>query len=323
MNSTINKSSGVREVSRTQSFVLLEFLRKACTGTEIELWADFEKEITQNNRFFPAAESVCEALDFCSKKAVYTLRKSEKTIFRARLIRSIDELPLYPQIIAYYSNWKFSQNSMEEQLFEQISKRLLEQIFGKESLEEPGFWGFDSEGSDAPPNNKALSGRINPMGMSYLYASEDPHTAIVEARPTIEQMVSVAEIELKKDLKLFDFCADLADCDNNESQKKMFAEIARRLSVPNYVGDTGYYATQYISQYIKKLKDTFDGIRFRSALHKGGVNIVLFDTTKDDEMKEPLNYVIKNSSVYVVNSITVSAKKVLPIRRRQYKKRDC
>ena len=176
------------------------------------------------------------------------------------------------------------------------------------------FWGFDAKGSDAPSSDKASAGRINPVGISYLYAAEDAHTAIVETRPAIEQMVSVSEIEVKKDLKLFDFCADLSTEENTDSQAtKIFIAIAKHLSIPNYVGDIGYLATQYVSAYIKNMEIGFDGIRFGSSLHKGGVNIVLFDTSKDDNANKPENYVVKNSVVHFVEGITVTEKRVFPV----------
>jgi len=224
-----------------------------------------------------------------------------KKIFRARLIESIDELPKHTQLVVYLSIDDVS-----------LQTPPVEQLLNNETWKESPIWGFDAEGSDAPPNDKTPNGRINPVGMSYLYTSEDPHTAIVEVRPTIEQMVSVAEVEIKKDLKIFDFCINPTDGDIADGQRGIFEEIARHLSMPNHMGGSGYYATQYISQYIKKLRGSFDGIRFRSSLHKCGVNIVLFDTTKDEETKEPRNYVIKNSSVHYVDNITISESKVLP-----------
>lgn len=287
-------------------FLFLILLKESSKEKELKIWDKFENEIAHNNRFFPEAKCICEALDFYSKRAVYTLRKGEKTIFRARLIKSMEKLPLPTQVVAYFASneWSdFLQNTDEQTNDTKLSNEL-------ESCTE--FWGFDSEGSDAPPTDKASAGRINPAGISYLYATEDPHTAVVEARPALGQIVSIAEIETKKDLKLFDFCIHLVDGDNIEEHKGMFEEIARRLSMPNHVGNVGYYATQYVSQYIKKLKDSFDGIRFQSSLHKGGVNIVLFDTTKDEETKEPRNYVIKNSSIHYVDNITISERKILP-----------
>ena len=43
-----------------------------------------------------------------------------------------------------------------------------------------------------------------------------------------------------------------------------------------YNGDaTKYLPTQYIAEHIKNMG--FDGLRFRSSLHKKGINIVLFN----------------------------------------------
>ncbi|MCL2172762.1 MAG: RES family NAD+ phosphorylase [Candidatus Bathyarchaeota archaeon] len=265
---------------------------------EINIWDAFEKEIA-HNRFFPETGGICDALNFYSEKAVYTLQKG-KTIFRARLIKSMEELPSYEQISKYYFyNWDDSWQKCSDG-----------PVKDEELSNESGFWGFDAVGSDAPPTDKASAGRINPAGISYLYAAEDSHTAIVEVRPTIKQRVSVAKIEIKKDLLLFDFCADLADSDSTGNQKELFCETARRLSMPNYVGDTGYYATQYIAQYIKKLKGSFDGIRFQSSLCNGK-NIVLFDTAKDDQTKKPQNYDIKNSHIHYIDNIIISEKEEL------------
>jgi hypothetical protein len=60
------------------------------------------------------------------------------------------------------------------------------------------------------------------------------------------------------------------------------------------------------------MKQGFDGIRFASSLHKEGVNIVLFDTSKNNEINEPMNYKIKNSSVHFVYDITISERKCFP-----------
>ena len=45
------------------------------------------------------------------------------------------------------------------------------------------FWGYDEKGSDAPPKGTASPGRINPDGISYLYAANDIQTAVLEVRP--------------------------------------------------------------------------------------------------------------------------------------------
>ncbi|MDR0294684.1 MAG: RES family NAD+ phosphorylase [Prevotellaceae bacterium] len=266
---------------------------------DAEIWEEFKSEISHNNRFFPKSKSICESLEFFSRQAVYTLPMGT-SVFRARLIKSANELPQQTQSAFDLFEKCFIMEKRDDELIAKIESS-------------NGFWGFDVAGSDAPPRDQVPAGRINPAGISYLYVAEEAHTAIVEARPSIKQMVSVAEIEIKKDLRLFDFCATLPDAENPESQmQKIFSVIAGQLSMPNYVGDTGYLATQYVSEYIKNLKDGFDGIRFSSSLHEGGFNIVLFDTSRDSETSEPRNYVVKNSSIHIVNGITIAEDRFFP-----------
>jgi hypothetical protein len=189
---------------------------------ESKIWEDFENDILQNNRYFPKAKIICETLDFYSQKAVYKLQK-DKSIYRARLVKSDNELPEQTKEIA-------------ESIF--TLQAPFDSLPEKSDFLNP-FWGFDMIDSDAPPSDKTSVGRINPLGISYLYAAEDARTALVETRPTIEQMVSVAEIEIKKDLKLFDFCANFSE-GNDRQEPKIFRIIARYLSMPNYTGDVGY-----------------------------------------------------------------------------------
>lgn len=44
---------------------------------------------------------------------------------------------------------------------------------------------FEEKEIAAPPNHLAKSGRLNPSGMSYLYAANDQATAIAETRPSV------------------------------------------------------------------------------------------------------------------------------------------
>ena len=81
-----------------------------------------------------------------------------------------------------------------------------------------------------------------------------------------------------------------------------------KFSEPNHNGDSGYYPTQYISELLKK---KFDGIRYRSSLHAGGMNIALFNTKKDESGK-PLNYKIKNSAIHIVKGISIDQERLLP-----------
>ena len=58
----------------------------------------------------------------------------------------------------------------------------------------------------------------------------------------------------------------------------MFNEIRQRFSEPNTGDAFRYLPTQYLSELIKQMG--FDGLRFRSSLKNGGINVVLFDDIK-------------------------------------------
>ena len=55
-----------------------------------------------------------------------------------------------------------------------------------------------------PPIRKAVPGRANPKGISYLYLASDIDTAISEIRPTFNDFITVAEFECTNDLNLID-----------------------------------------------------------------------------------------------------------------------
>jgi len=142
------------------------------------------------------------------------------------------------------------------------------------------FKGFKADDSGAPPANIGSAGRINPERIRYLYLAEDPETAIYEVRPTIGQHVSVAFFKTVDEVKIYDLARVNKPQEGEESENDyaLFDIIQQRFSEPN-TGDTfRYLPTQYLSELIKQMG--FDGLRFKSSLKKGGINVVLFDDKK-------------------------------------------
>lgn len=178
----------------------------------------------------------------------------------------------------------------------------------------PDWWGYNAKESDAPAKGQSNAGRINPNGISYLYAADNLKTATLEVRPVISQFVSIAEVEILEDIKLFDFTTNysIENAPKYADQSMDLTVLGEFFSQPNYSGETGYLATQYISEYIKHLKSKdgkhiFDGLCYKSSLDSDGLNYVLFNVDEDRK------YVINNSLVAQVMDLLGNIEVQLPL----------
>ncbi|OON93076.1 MAG: hypothetical protein ATN31_07120 [Candidatus Epulonipiscioides saccharophilum] len=163
------------------------------------------------------------------------------------------------------------------------------------------FQGFDAKGSTAPPSEFATSQRLSPKQTSYLYVAQNIETAISEIRPTIGELVSVAEGITTKSLKIL----DLSNIEFNKDKRTLCDVIAFKLQVPKYNKDSDerYFPTQVISQYVHQ-ELNFDGIKYRSSLNKSGINFVIFN---------PDNVEFINSKIYALHNIHIEVKQLADI----------
>jgi hypothetical protein len=301
--------------------------------TVMFLWKQFENELINNNRYFPKSE-LLPIFENLAKEAKCYLNKNTK-LYRARKFIENDFTPeVYPliqDIMNYLNNPDRLPNKKGISDFTDIIDSIPIEIWetdylNKYNLQNTVFWGFNAEQSDANPKPN-ISGRINPVGISYLYTAKNIDTAISEIQPTIEHIISVAEIRTLKRLNIFNF--DYPDTyKNSEIMNKTPDDIEEQLNI-NSFWDLGvffntlsdlfsrpitenseyYLTTQYLSELIKKMG--FDGIKYKSSLKKDGYNIVLFDTSKDENGNHA-NYKIVNSYLHKIHNVKVSSKKILP-----------
>ncbi|MCL2007368.1 MAG: RES family NAD+ phosphorylase [Treponema sp.] len=173
------------------------------------------------------------------------------------------------------------------------------------------FQGFDKEGSFLLPTKEIKANRANSRGIPCLYVANDKDTAIAEVRPFKNTKVSLATIEIKKPLKLFNLSFDLLDLDmpGHSFMKKYpecFRSIALMFSAPyeNSENDE-YLLTQCLSEYIR-ISDQFDGIIYGSSLNYDGQNIAIFGCEHGNYgLCEPIS-----SEVYSVKNIEIQYEKV-------------
>ena len=141
------------------------------------------------------------------------------------------------------------------------------------------FKGLTKEGSFVPSDKSVIKdGRANPKYVKFLYMAENPTTAIFEVRPLWSDRINLAEIRVNTDLQIADLTSEVLNQPNNMTEFDWLLHfIQESFSIPTNDSDE-YIPSQIIAANIKKWG--YDGIRYNSSLHKGGVNLTIFTTEK-------------------------------------------
>lgn len=152
---------------------------------------------------------------------------------------------------------------------------LYEKGFGIES-ETNNLLGFNETESREPPLGISGSGRNNYRGATYLYLSNKPATACSEIKPKIRQIISLAEFETVKSIRIIDFSS------RKHLKKEEGFDIGRLITDIMFMyyepvtNEDEYYATQYLTDYIRKTG--IDGISYRSFYDETGINYTIFNS---------------------------------------------
>lgn len=163
-----------------------------------------------------------------------------------------------------------------------------------------GFEGFDAKESGAAPYNLVKAGRCNPEHVSYLYAASDEHTAVAEVRPFIRDAISIATLNVKRDLKLVDFYFEYDERGCIDIKDVLFHCIRSEFTRLNKGNAEEYLVTQYLSSMAQY--NGFDGIRFRSSLVYEGTNYVIFDNENCD---------VVCSKMYIIPAVQYTLQPIL------------
>ncbi len=103
-----------------------------------------------------------------------------------------------------------------------------------------------------PPNNDMVGdGRVNPFLIKYLYTAEDPYTALVEARPYLKSMVSIAEIKTNEPLLVADFSFESFGHFEKGFERDLLFLIMDDFSTPSNGEIKNYLPIQYITEFVK------------------------------------------------------------------------
>lgn len=154
---------------------------------------------------------------------------------------------------------------------------------------------FPIEKMSSPPREFASAGRANPLGIPFLYLSDNEETVLYEVRGSYLDEVSIAtftknelyeNLETNNEIKISDFTEittlyhSNSDVVRNNIKSTLLKQlISRDLSKPmrRYDSELDYIPTQFICEFIKIFTNA-EGIKFRSSLQSTGSNLVLFNS---------------------------------------------
>lgn len=150
---------------------------------------------------------------------------------------------------------------------------------------------LESHEMGKPPSDKTNAGRSNPIGIPYLYISNDLETSITETRVTLHESLTVGTFELIETLNTVSL-KNLEHLGPFEIQEKGFTleefiiyrpylqKLQTELSKPVRKQDSylDYLPTQFLCEFIKSLG--FDAVEYKSSMNPNGANLAVFNDNK-------------------------------------------
>lgn len=136
-----------------------------------------------------------------------------------------------------------------------------------------------------PISNWQSEGRANPRGIPYLYLATTRNTSLAEVRPWIGATISVAQLKIRRDLKVIDcskhhsmdsFISLLGD-HTRPMEDGIWMAIDRAFATPVSRDEESkeYVPTQITAELFKS--EGFDGIVYKSLLSDDGFNLAIFN----------------------------------------------
>ena len=130
----------------------------------------------------------------------------------------------------------------------------------------------------APETKLVKGGRLNRLGVSFLYLATNIETAINEVRPDPGHKVSIGKFKSVKDLRIVDFdkaFINMSDTEKSLNDFQLLNHIDQLFSRPITQDERHkYIITQFFSDIFRKLG--FDGVMFTSSVGSGK-NLLIFN----------------------------------------------
>ncbi len=224
-----------------------------------------------------------------------------------------------------------------EMLTNRLSKTVVDELYPGQKIYRARIGknndNYNHKDLTSPPPEKASNSRMSPIGISLFYGGMNEDVCINEVRPSVGEIVYVAEFEVLKNLNILDLSAKFYEpymSMFNKEYSYEFEEILKpfinyfvtEIAKPIRVSDSqiDYLPTQVFTEFLRRFRFqdhyfdsqsnstfTIDGIKYRSSLMENGVNIVLFkgpDVSREkNDQKDDAWLLIKEIKKYKIGSI--------------------
>jgi hypothetical protein len=138
-----------------------------------------------------------------------------------------------------------------------------------------GYEPLPVEQMGPPPARVATAGRLNPEGISCLYAALEEDTAVSEVRPWTGARLTVAEFKTIDPLEVLDLTHAFLPGGGPKSLRQKLLSVM--IAQPIHREDRwAYLGTQYLAETLKA-KGVL-GVMYASSLREGGKNVAIFST---------------------------------------------
>jgi|SRR5690554_3587369 len=157
-----------------------------------------------------------------------------------------------------------------------------------------------------PTPTSTRGGRANPLGIPFLYLSDNEETVLYEVRASFLDEISVGmfRVENNIEVKIVDFTERISIYNPGNVNGLIKAHLLKRiisedLSKPmrRYDSEIEYIPTQFICEFIKIITNA-KGIQFKSSLHPKGNNLVIFD----ESLMKCTNVILKKITLLNIES---------------------
>jgi RES domain-containing protein len=126
-----------------------------------------------------------------------------------------------------------------------------------------------------PDSKRVKAGRLNPIGVAYLYLGNNISTSMKETRVSDGHPFCIGLFKPIKELKILDFTTNRELEEKKDNSYKYIVDKMFSKHTEKCKDEREYWPTQFITNLIID-KGVYDGVKYSSAVQKGGYNICIF-----------------------------------------------